>query len=44
VRVVVGKRALAEGKIELSLRADREKKMVARADLLAEVKELTSAS
>jgi len=44
VRVVVGKRALAEGKIELSLRADREKKMVARADLLAEVKGLTSVS
>ena len=42
VRVVVGKRGLAEGQIEVSLRRDREKHMIARADLVERVVELAS--
>ncbi len=34
VRVVVGKKGLAEGKVEISLRRDREKSPVPRADVL----------
>lgn len=37
VRVVVGQRGLAEGRIETSLRRDREKHSVAIADLMAKV-------
>ncbi|MCP4663156.1 MAG: proline--tRNA ligase [bacterium] len=40
VRVVVGKKALADGKIEISLRRDREKNLVATADAVAKVAEL----
>jgi prolyl-tRNA synthetase len=40
IRVVVGARSLAEGQIELSLRRDRERKMVAVAEALAAVQEL----
>jgi prolyl-tRNA synthetase len=40
VRLVVGARSLAEGKVELSLRRDREKKMVPVADAVAKVLEL----
>ncbi|MEM6792678.1 MAG: proline--tRNA ligase [Acidobacteriota bacterium] len=40
VRVVVGKRGLAEGTIEVSLRRDREKHGVARSELIAKVVEL----
>jgi len=42
VRVVVGKRSLAEGKVELSLRRDREKHLVAREDVVARVAEMIS--
>ncbi len=37
VRVVVGKRGLAEGQVEMSLRRDGEKRMVPLADAIAEV-------
>jgi len=37
VRIVVGARSLAEGKVELSLRRDRQKRMVDVADAAAEV-------
>ncbi len=43
VRVVVGKKGLAEGKIELSRRRDREKLMVDRSDTIAKVVELLEA-
>ncbi|MDA8019393.1 MAG: proline--tRNA ligase [Thermoanaerobaculia bacterium] len=42
VRVVVGKRGLKEGKIELSRRIDREKHLVDRADVVEKVVELSS--
>ncbi len=41
IRVVVGQRGLAEGKIEMSLRRDREKHMVAREDAVGKVLEWT---
>ena len=40
VRVVVGKKGLADGKLELSLRRDRERRRVAEADVLDAVGEL----
>ena len=42
VRVVVGKRSLDEGQVELSLRRDREKQMINRTDLVAKVLELAA--
>ena len=42
VRVVVGKRGLKEGKMELSMRIDREKHLVDRADVVARVVEFAS--
>lgn len=43
VRVVVGKKGLADGKIELSRRIDREKHLIDRADTLAKVVEMLDA-
>ena len=40
VRVVIGQRGLAEGKVEVSLRRDREKVPVATADAVAQVMEM----
>ncbi len=40
VRVVIGQRGLAEGKVELSLRRDREKVLVAVADAVGKVMEM----
>ena len=40
VRVVVGKRGLTEGQVEMSLRRDGEKKMVPLAEAIPEVKRL----
>ena len=40
VRVVVGKRGLADGQVELSLRRDGEKRLVAIADAVSEVQAL----
>ena len=40
VRVVVGKRGLAEGQVEMSLRRDGEKKMVPLAEAIPKVKRL----
>ena len=40
VRVVIGKRGLANGEMEISLRSDREKIMVPVADALGKVMEL----
>ncbi|MEO1368034.1 MAG: His/Gly/Thr/Pro-type tRNA ligase C-terminal domain-containing protein, partial [Acidobacteriota bacterium] len=42
VRAVVGKKGLAEGKIEVSLRSDREKHLIDRADVVARIVELAS--
>ncbi|NJL27093.1 MAG: hypothetical protein HC897_04010 [Thermoanaerobaculia bacterium] len=39
VRVTVGKKSLAEGKVEISLRQDREKHLIDRADVVAKVLE-----
>ncbi len=39
LRVVVGKKALSEGKIEMSRRCDREKHLVAKADVTGQVRE-----
>jgi prolyl-tRNA synthetase len=43
VRVVVGARSLAEGQVELSLRSDRQKRMVPVAEAAARVMELLGA-
>ncbi len=43
VRVVVGKRGLAEGQVEMSLRRDGEKKMVPLAEAIPEVQRLLAA-
>jgi hypothetical protein len=40
VRVVVGSRGLADGKVEISLRRDGVKRMVNAADTVAEVAKL----
>ncbi len=40
VRMVVGSKSLAEGKVELSLRKDREKHLVSVAEAVAKVQEL----
>ncbi len=40
VRVVVGARSLAEGRVELSLRHEQEKRQVAQQDAVARVLEL----
>ena len=40
VRIVVGKRGLKEGQVELSLRRDREKVMAPVADAVAKIREL----
>ena len=42
IRVVVGKRGLADGKIELSERRDREKHLIDVADVLGKIVELAS--
>ena len=42
VRVVIGKKALAEGKVEISLRRDRERRMVERSEVVATVRQLTA--
>jgi hypothetical protein len=43
VRVVVGAKSLADGKVEVSLRRDREKQMVTAAEAVAKVLELLEA-
>ena len=40
VRMVVGSKSLAEGRVELSLRKDREKHFVSVAEAVAKVQEL----
>ncbi len=40
LRVVVGKRSLDEGKVEFSLRRDREKQMIDRGDVVAKLRQL----
>jgi prolyl-tRNA synthetase len=40
VRIVVGARSLEKGEIELSLRQDREKVIVSRADAVAKALEM----
>jgi prolyl-tRNA synthetase len=42
IRVTVGKKGLAEGKVELSLRRDRVKESIALADVVAKVVELAT--
>ncbi|MEM1177141.1 MAG: proline--tRNA ligase [Acidobacteriota bacterium] len=42
VRAVVGKKGLADGKIEVSLRRDREKHLIDRADVVDRIVELAS--
>ena len=44
VRIAVGARSLAEGKIELSLRRDREKHLIAPSEVPAKVAEILSAN
>ena len=44
VRVVVGARSLADGRVEVSLRRDREKRLVPAAETVARVLELTERS
>jgi prolyl-tRNA synthetase len=43
VRVVVGARSLKEGKVEISLRRDRERQLVAAGDAVGKVRELLDA-
>ena len=42
VRVAVGSRSLAEGKVELSMRSDREKHLLAPTDIAAKISEILS--